>query len=347
MTSDPIVRYLTQRTAKMDRRNRLRIMSGSEVIDVAIRVYQVLGWTFLKLTIVPTLFSLAALSFFRIYVWPNYFVSADPGSEGAQMLEMVSNTGLALFVAAPLFILGLSYTSVVVTQLVSDYMVGNVPSAEAAESQGRQLLPKLFWLNLREILIASGGSLVALGILALAGHLGYVTSESDATAGWVVVAAVIGFAVGAISFFVVVSRHSLAPAILTLEKSTIGEAAKRSTTLLKTYGIHGSGGGTVWGLYLLLIVLWLLVGGGISLSLDTIGLPDIIRREVSGLPFSGIIIEAIGLLPTFLVLWTLTPVWAAATTIIYYDRRIRLEGYDIEALAEDVWRSDKSRRFEL
>jgi hypothetical protein len=134
---------------------------------------------------------------------------------------------------------------------------------------------------------------------------------------------------------------------MTLEGTTVREAARRSSTLLKSYGFHGSGGQTVWMLYSLLVLLWLLVGVGIGQSLELVGFPDNMRGLISGLPFSPLILEALRLVPTFLVIWTLTPVWAATTTIIYYDRRIRLEGYDIEALAEDVWRADRSRRFEL
>lgn len=331
----------------MDRRNRLRIMSGTEIIDVAIRVYQVLGWTFLKLTIVPSLFCLAAVTFFLRYVWPSYFVTKSPGSQSAQIVEMASTTGLALLVAAPLFILGISYTQVVVSNLVSDYMVGNATSTDAAEDRGRQLLVKLFWLNLREILVAAGGIIVSLGLLALASYISSVTTETDATAGVVLILAWLGFALGGFFFVAVVVRHALAPVILTLEGKSIGEAAKRSVALLKSYGMHSGGFTSVIGVISLLLLLWLLVGGGISISIETLGLPQLLRSGVSGLPFSSIILEALGLLPTFLVLWTLTPVWAATTTIIYYDRRIRLEGYDIEALAEDVWRADRSRRFEL
>jgi hypothetical protein len=331
----------------MDRRNRLRIMQSSEVIDMAIRVYQVLGWTFLKITIVPSLFCVSAVAFFLRYVWPAYFETSHPGSQAQQMMEVASTTALALFVAAPLYIIGVSYTSVVVTHLVSDYMVGNAPSAEAAENRGRQLLGKLFLLNLREVLLSCGGILVSLALMALSAYIASVTSESDASAALVLIVAWIGMIAGCAFFLYIISKHALAPAVMTLEGTTVKQAAKRSSTLLKSYGFHGSGGNIVWMLYGLLLILWLLVGLGISVSFEFIGFPENARGLISGLPFSGLILEALRLIPTFLVIWTLTPVWAATTTIIYYDRRIRLEGYDIEALAEDVWRADRSRRFEL
>ena len=321
-------------------------MAGSEIVDVAIRIYQVLGWTFLKLTAVPSLFCLAALSFF-LYVWPDYFSTAHPGSESGQLIELASNTGLIFFIAAPLFILGLSYTSVVVTQVVSDYMVGNAPSIEAAEARGRSLLSKIFWLNMSEILLASGGIVGALLILVLAAHLGYSTSTSDSLAGWVLLLAILGFGGGAIMFLWVLTRHALAPAVLTLEDTSIREAAKRSSGLLKAYGMHPSGASGVWSLYLLLGLLSLLIWGGISQALAIVDLPTLVQHNLRSLPLAPLLAEAVTLLPAFLTIWTLTPVWAVATTILYYDRRIRLEGYDIEALAQDVWRADRSRRFDL
>jgi hypothetical protein len=99
--------------------------------------------------------------------------------------------------------------------------------------------------------------------------------------------------------------------------------------------------------YCLLLLLFLFVYGGITGCLSIAGYPENIRGLIGGWPFSPVLVEALGVLPYFLVIWTLMPLWAIATTIIYYDRRIRLEGYDIEALAEDVWRADRSRRFEL
>jgi hypothetical protein len=347
VTSDPIARYLSQRTAKMDRRNRLRVMTTNEIIDAAMRVYQALGWTFLKLTVVPSLFCLAAVTFFLRFVWPQYFLTERGSSESTQLMEMASTTGLALFVAAPLFVMGVSYTSVVVTQLVSEYMVGNAPSPEGADAKGRQLLTKLFWLNLREVFLASGGFLVSLGLLALAGHLGNLSDSSNAMVTAVLGLAWLGFVAGGVTFLVVITRHALAPTVMTLEGTGTSLAGKRSWALLKGFGIHLGGANAVWNLYLLLGLLWLLVYGGISGSLSLFGYPQNIEALVAGLPFAPVIVAGLGLVPMFLALWTLMPVWAATTTIIYYDRRIRLEGYDIEALAEDVWRADRSRRFEL
>lgn len=325
-------------------------MNNAEFLDMAFRVYQVMGWTILRLAFVPSLFCLAAVTFFFRYVYPAYFETTHPDSIGGQVVEVAIATGLAVFVAAPLFLVGVSYMSIAATQLVSEFMIGDAPSPAAAASQARKKLMSVFWLNVREMLISSGGILISLGLLALSAYVSTVTSESDASAGLLVILAWFGFAAGLVMFLFVQSWHAIAPQVMTLENAERGSAkaaTRRSKQLLKAMNNHGSGFGAIWVLYCLLFLLFLFIGAGISGCLSLAGFPENIRGMIASWPFAPVILELVSLLPTFLVIWTLVPLWAIATTIIYYDRRIRLEGYDIEALAEDVWRADRSRRFEL
>jgi hypothetical protein len=174
-----------------------------------------------------------------------------------------------------------------------------------------------------------------------------MTSETDVTAGIVFLIACFAFGVAGGVFLWVFARHALAPAAMVLEGASVGQAVRRSVHLMRRDRVHGSGGGTIWLLFVLLVLLYLLMQFGVGGSLEAVGYPETVRGWISGLPLSGVIVEALALLPTFVVIWTLVPLWSAATTILYYDRRIRLEGYDIEALAEEVWRADKSHRFDL
>jgi hypothetical protein len=53
-------------------------------------------------------------------------------------------------------------------------------------------------------------------------------------------------------------------------------------------------------------------------------------------------LRAFDLIPPFLIIWTLLPVWASVITIVYYERKIRLEGYDIDVLASEISRSSRA-----
>ena len=77
-------------------------MTSSEVIDTAIRIYQQLGWSFLKATVVPSLFIVAALAFIIDYVLPSFFTTKDASNLTTQFGEVAFAVGLAIVVGGPL-----------------------------------------------------------------------------------------------------------------------------------------------------------------------------------------------------------------------------------------------------
>lgn len=322
-------------------------MTSSEIIDSAIRVYQQLGWTFLKLTVVPTLFIVAAIAFVTQYVLPAFFVTKDASSLSTQFGEVAFAVGLAAFVGGPLLVMGVSATTAIVIQLVSDYMLGNVPSSEAAIRAAKRTLITLFRVHFWELLLSCGGIVAAIGLSILSSLLDKTIQNESVIAGLIALCALCGFGVGGLMFLVIVSRHALSAPIAVLENVGPRAASKRSVQLMKGMGPIVSGYGNVWSLYAVLFFVSLITYVGLGQVLGQLGYPDRFASYLDNLPFSGVLIEALRLIPTFLWVWSIVPVWSATITIIYYERRIRLEGYDIEALAADVWRSDRQNRFEL
>jgi hypothetical protein len=41
------------------------------------------------------------------------------------------------------------------------------------------------------------------------------------------------------------------------------------------------------------------------------------------------------------------PVWSTVATVLYFERRVAQEGFDIEMLSQDVMRSHRGHRFQL
>ncbi len=322
-------------------------MSSSEIIDTAIRIYQQLGWSFLKATVVPALLIVSAFAFIIDYILPSFFTTKDAASLSTQFGEVAFAVGLAIVVGGPLVIIGVSTTTAIVAQLVSDFMLGNVPSIDAAVRAARRTALNLIRVHFWEFVLACSGIIVAFGLSILSSTLDQTTGRENIVAGLVALLAVLGFSSSGIIFLVVVSRHALAAPISVLEGLRPREASRRSVALMKRAGHIPSGYGNVWSLYLVMFFLTLLIGAGLSGFLSLIGFNDRFATMFDNLPLGGFLLKAIGLLPVFLWVWTIVPVWAATITIIYYERRIRLEGYDIEALAADVWRNDRQTRFEL
>lgn len=323
-------------------------MSTTEILDVSVRIYRLLGWSMLKITLVPTILCLAAWVFGTTYVLPLLVSTQNANNVNAQIGEAAMSFGLLFLVGFPLFLIGLSISTCLISQLTSDYMIGNVPSPEAAWRAVRRSMKSVFLVTLREFGLALSGAIAASILLLMSGLISQGPGQADLVAAITLLAGIIGYGVGTLIFLWVVSIHAITTPIAVLEGLRPGEASKRSKMLLKpVVGLHPSGSNAVWNLYALMFFLVLVIGVGLGSVIGQTGVLDFLTTEFANVPFAGILIKAIGMIPDFLMLWIVIPVWATTITIIYYERRIRLEGYDIEALAGDVWRSDRQSRFQL
>jgi hypothetical protein len=314
-------------------------MRTGEIVDAALRVYQRLGVTFLRLTVPPALTCLAAMAFVFTYVLPSLFTTRNASDFFVQLGEVLVALLLAVFVGGPLFLIGLSYTTALVVSLTSDDVVGDSPDAEAAQAIARRSLWVLFRLNLRELLLSLSGVLVAAAIMLTGGYIAANTSESDVTAGLVTLVGVIGLFLGFLLFLYFVGRDALAAPAVVLENADPKTAAQRSRYLQRPHPFQGGGSGPIVSVYSLLGFLMLVLWGGLSILLGLVP----VDQFLNGLPLSSVLKTAYELLPAFLTVWTVVPVWASVVTMTYYDRRVRLEGFDIEVLAKEISRGRTSR----
>lgn len=352
MTSDPLSRFLTQRAAQMERRQRLRPMSVPEISALAIQVYQTLGGKILRLTAVPTLFCLAAFAFVGKVVLPMLGETSNPTSTSVQIGEAMFGIGLAILVGVPLFLLGVSYITGAVTSLVADYMTGQVPTAENARAEALRIFPKLFILKLREVLVGASALIVSLGFLMLSALL-----DSSSPDGWgaggVAALGMIGIFAGFVVLAAVHASHALAPCVLQIEGLSPREAAKRSRALVKASkvrfqaGFDAGGTSALTNTYALIFVVWLVLAAGVGSFIGVLEAADLLRFLSGPTWFQGLLLAALQLLPWYLLLWVTVPIWSTTAAIVYFERRVRLEGYDIEALAKDVWQKDRQARFQL
>lgn len=317
------------------------------MLDLALRCYQRLGWTYLRLTVLSALLCLASYLFVTVIALPALFVTRDAGNLNVQLSEAVISVALALFVGGPLFLIGLSWSSSVVCQLVADTVLGNVPSATSAVASGWRAIGRVIGVNLYQLGIGSIGFVISVGLLVASGVLTRITASDSAIAGVVSLVGILAMIVAVIFFLMSVTRYALAPAIAVLEGATVKLAIRRSTELQKAMGGHPSGGGAVWGLAFMSGFVFLLISAGIGTTLSTLGVTRFFDNLLGSVPGGAFLIEAVQRLPAFLAIWTIIPFWAAALTILYFERRVRLEGYDIDALAAEVWRTDHQARFEL
>jgi hypothetical protein len=343
VTSDPIARYQAQQGL---RGTAIEKLTPSEVIDTALRVYQRQGLTFLRLTALPSVFCLAAFAFVWAYLFPAFFTTRDPESIGVQATEVLITLGLAVFVAGPVFLTGLTYGSALVVHMTADLLEGRPISEFEAQKSARLALPALFWQNVRELLLATSGILVSTAFMLVGSYLTTVTNQDSAAAGVVALIGVFGLILGFVIFLVMLSRHALALPAAVIESKRGKEAGKRSKTLLKKSGSQSAGYGSVYSVYFLLALAGLIFIGSVEFALSLLSIPERASAWLAGSWLQPLVTQALDLAPLYLVLWALVPAWATALTVIYYERRVRIEGYDIEALGRQT-HEDRASRFNV
>jgi hypothetical protein len=347
LAKDPISRYLLHRTSRLERRARLRPMEASEVMDLAMRVYQNFGLILLKATALPALFCFAAIAFVLEFVLPSFGQTSHAGNTGAQVGEALGSLSLAIGVGGPLFLIGVSYASAVTVFLVADFIAGHPPSVSGAHAGARRALKRMLGLNVRELFTAWSGLLAGFAALAGSALLSEVLAPDNVWSALGGIVAILGLTVGIFLLPWILARHALAPAAICLEEAKVGHAIRRSLDLLRGTPWAPSGYGTILMALMVEVFLVLMIWIGASASLGLFDAFDH-ARVLTQWPVVGVLLEkTLQLFPFFLAVWTVIPVWTTTTTLLYYERRIRLEGYDILALAQEVWRTDRQSRFEL
>ena len=344
MTSNPLTRFLTQRSAVLGRRNRMRPMSAQEILGVSQQFYQLFGREILKSTAVAATLCTFAIAFVGNVLLPQLFLTNNSDRVSVQLAEAASTLGITLLVAIPLFLVGVSYTSAIVIQFVADYMNGNIAVPSLAKKQALKTWRSLIILNLRESVVCTAGLLISVGLLGVSALL---SDGSQSSSFFTVVLGLLGIPLGFVVYIYLIGRHALAAPIVHLEGLKASDAAKRSRSLLKKDGRIPSGDDTIRSALSLLFLMTLIIPGGISASVEGFGVKNWVSDSLAGTILREPIVTALEYLPAFLLIWTTVPVWAATTTLLYYQRRIRKEGLDIETLGSEAFGGKHEARYRL
>ncbi len=336
MTSDPLERYSARTGQQHERLLLLRIKTSGEILDSSLRILQKYGATFMQYTVGAALIVQAGIAFFTKFTWPKLFETSQPGRTDLQIWEFLITIGTSLVVALPLILIGASYSAAFVTCITREILELREPNARAAAKQAQVMLPALFKTLLRQAVSGLGGFVVSVSFLIFGAILASVTEESNRLPGLFAIAGSVGLFISVLILIAVLANQSLNPAVVIFEGVSAKKASQRSKSLMKSFGRQPAAHLGVLGITCLMSVLIGMLQAGYSLILALFGVDKWIDSLSESGAFGVIASTAVELLPLFISIWSLLPAWSVAMTLLYFDRRIRIEGHDIEVLTRAI-----------
>lgn len=287
----------------------LRPLRVGEVLDVAIKVYLRNAWTLFKVVLVVV----APVELLSAFV----IVSSlpEPGASGGQPFEVGD---LAPFVAGAVVTSVLWWVATTLAtgacfKAVTGAYLGAAPGWRESLRFAGSRLPAMLWVTFLAFVLGGLGFLVLIlpGVVAVAG-------APDNAGG--VLLLLLGVAAGVVLGIWIWIRWSVAiPAMLT-------EDVRGRRALGRSFGLVKGRWWPTFGA----IALAAIIGGIVSTIVSSIA--DAVLFADSDASFATSV--TVDTVASIVVGVIVTPLQAAIVAIIYFDLRVRKEGFDLELLTQ-------------
>lgn len=344
MPSGTPIDAVWKRRRNLDRRGRLKPMTASEMVDTAIQLYRTHALTLIRATAPSALLTYAGLVQIFAFVGPSVFSTRNPTNPQLQVAEMAITVAVAALIAVPLCLLGLNYPLGFVASFIGQALRGDVPDEKLARKEAESG----FWERLLTIgpamLLTFGPVLMSVVLMGASSTLEKLMGSES----WVVYASTI-LAVGGLFVSVFSVPVGLALVSMTVpaqvwEKAKPWAAFQRCRQLSKNYPRHGSAGNALLNMGVVGLFAFVALDGTLALMTLVVTespyLEQFFARTFAGTVMKG----AVQALPAYLALLFVLPLMATCVTVLYFERRVRLEAYDIDVMTADAqggWVADR------
>jgi hypothetical protein len=330
----------SRRLRAIEKRKMVRTYTSSQAVDVGLGIYRRIARLVLPRTLGPMALCSAALLFIWAFAGPALTQTNQGSSPSAQFGETVFALCGLVFVALPLLVTGFGAASAPVISLASQAILGEALSLKEFEKNELKLARIVSRISFDVVLRSSWLPIATVLVLGIAALM-LVGSEDDgvrALAGFV---AVCGFGLSLLLVPILLKKVALAPIVALVEEKGHRESLVRAAALSSSHNRDTTVGSTIAAVFVTGGFLYLAMSGGVSLLISAFGLDNWVRTLAFLGPFGEVAAGFVSALPFMVSLWLLTPLWGATMTVLYYDRRVRLEGLDIEILAKDILQADR------
>jgi hypothetical protein len=332
---DPVERYL-RRSARLEKRSRLRIMTPSETVDLSIKIYQRLAGVFIRESVAAAFLALVGVTFIFEWTLPSLFETSDQSNISVQVVEFMVNLAVGLVVGGPLILVGGSFLVAVVVVLTSQYLTGAPLEVKLARATAQRTWKATILTSLAVLAASSGGIFASVLVMALGGWMSTFQNNSEMFLRLLAYLGVIALVMAVVWCLACVARYALALPSCILENVRPRRSLSRSVELQKKFLHHGTGTAATWYVLITVLIGWFLITTGAETARELVGLDRLVTQFNQVLPYPEVWKVAIGAIPSYVAILLLLPAVSCGFTIIYFERRVRLEGYDIDALASEI-----------
>lgn len=322
----------------LGRRQMQKPLALSEQLDLVSAIYRQLGPQICRATALPMLLAYFGLVAMQILVLPQ--LSFTNVRAGAGWQEQGTDIFVRILagpiVGVPLVLLAMGYVQSVVGLITTQHLLGQTISPVRAQARTLERLKVLLGSVLAIMCMSSSIPIIGALLLVTGASVENQTSgEVASVLAMILLVASIVWVPGSLN------NQALVPMISVCENLNVRETFARNKLLLSKFVInkvtvHGSGRelfGQVWAIFFLIAII---TGVGFS---SFVGMFSIAEEsgKILGYGSAAVIIKAfLNMLPWFLALWCAITLWSVACAVVYFDRRMRIEGLDIELLAKEA-----------
>lgn len=334
---------MLRRLRSFEKRQFLKPMQISEILDISLQIYRRTSWKLLSRTFVSSLWLSLGAGFFATFISPMLFRTRFTENHSAQVIE--TTIGVLVFLAAvvPLAFVGFAVSTQPCVRVASAMVLGEdvPPDSDLIDPK---LSPTLAWNMVKALFFSSWIFLLSILGLLLAGVLSQMGDMYESLGMVATLFVVLGFMASFVVVPVVGSSVAMVPTITIIEGIKGKAAFERSKFLSKKHGVTQHIFSNFLSAWIVVGFFFLLIALGFDVAISMLG----VERFIDSYFGVGIIAELtksiVGILPLHLALWVLIPFYSIISTLIYYDRRVRVEALDIRVLAEDVLNVEKTAR---
>ena len=311
-------------------------MTPSETVDLAIKIYQRLAGVFIRESIPAAFLTLVGVTFLFEYTLPSLFETRDETNISIQVAEFMVNLCVGLLVGGPLILIGTSFLVGIVVVLTSQYLTGVPLDVKVARLAAHRAWKTSILTSLTALAASAGGILASVVIMGIGGWMSTFQNDSEQFLRLLAYIGIFALITAGVWCLACVARYALALPSAILEGVRPRQALRRSVDLQKKFLHHGTGTAATWYVIITVLLGWLLISTGAEAAQEIVGLDRILGQINQALPFPEVWKVAIAAIPSFVAILLLLPAISCGFTVVYFERRVRLEGYDIDALASEI-----------